>query len=88
MKKIVTVIKPFTLKQNVYVYEDNDVIDVTQVNLKELENLIIEKANEYEVNDVALIGARKFSAGIKDKIQKAEMDKYNYNKLNIEIRAN
>ena len=88
MKKIVTVIKPFTLKQNVYVYEDNDIIDVTQVNLKELEDIITTKASEYEINDVTLVGARKFSAGIKNKIQKTEMDKYNCNKLNIEIRAN
>ena len=88
MKKIVTVIKPFTLKQNVYVYEDNDVIDVTQVNLKELEDLIIAKAEEFDITDVTLVGAKKFSTGIKKKIQENEISKYNTNKLNIEIRAN
>lgn len=88
MKKIVTVIKPFTLKQNVYVYEDNEIIDVTQAALSDLEDIITTKANEYETTEVTLVGARKFSAGIKNKIQKAEMDKYNCNKLNIEVRAN
>ena len=88
MKKIVTVIKPFTLKQNVYVYEDNEIIDVTQAALSDLEDTITTKANEYETTEVTLVGARKFSAGIKNKIQKAEMDKYNCNKLNIEVRAN
>ena len=88
MKKIVTVIKPFTLKQNVYVYEDNDVIDITQVNLKELEDLIIAKAEEFDITDVTLVGAKKFSTGIKKKIQENEISKYNTNKLNIEIRAN
>ena len=88
MKKIVTVIKPFTLKQNVYVYEDNEILDVTQAALSELEDTITTKANEYDTNEITLVGARKFSAGIKNKIQKAEMDKYNCNKLNIEIRAN
>ena len=88
MKKIVTVIKPFTLKQNVYVYEDNEILDVTQAALSELEDTITTKANEYDTTEVTLVGARKFSAGIKNKIQKAEMDKYNCNKLNIEVRAN
>lgn len=88
MKKIVTVIKPFTLKQNVYVYEDNEVIDVTQAALTELEDTIITKANEYEANDITLVGAKKFSAGIKNKIKQAEMSKYNCDKLNIEVRAN
>ena len=88
MKKIVTVIKPFTLKQNVYVYEDNEVIDVTQIELSKLEDAITSKAEEYNTDDVTLVGAKKFSAGIKNKIQNAEMAKYNCNKLNIEIRAN
>lgn len=88
MKKIVTVIKPFTLKQNIYVYEDNEIIDVTQAELKDLEETIISKADEYQTPDVTLVGARKFSAGIKKKIENAEMTRYNKNQLNIEVRAN
>ena len=88
MKKIVTVIKPFTLKQNVYVYEDNEIINVTQTDLKDLENTIIAKVDEYETSDITLVGARKFSAGIKKKIADAETAKYNKHQLNIEIRAN
>ena len=88
MKKIVTVIKPFTLNQNVYVYEDNEIVDVNQVKLSDLQNTIVTMANEYESNDVTLVGAKKFSAGIKNKIKEVEMAKYNCNKLNIEVRAN
>jgi hypothetical protein len=88
MKKIVTVIKPFTLNQNVYVYEDNEIIDVNQVKLSDLQDTIVTMANEYEANDVTLVGAKKFSAGIKNKIKEVEMAKYNGNKLNIEVRAN
>jgi hypothetical protein len=88
MKKIVTVIKPFTLNQNVYVYEDNEIVDVNQVKLSDLQDTIVTMANEYKANDVTLVGAKKFSTGIKNKIKEVEMAKYNCNKLNIEVRAN
>ena len=89
MKKIVTVLKPFTLKQNVYVYEDNDVIEVLQANdMADLENLVVAKAEEYDITDVTLVGAKKFSAGVKQKIEENELTKYNSKRLNIEVRAN
>jgi hypothetical protein len=88
MKKIVVVIKPFTLNQNVYAYEDNDIINVNQVKLSELQNTIVTMANEYQANDIILVGAKKFSTGIKNKIKEVEMAKYNCDKLNIEIRTN
>ena len=88
MRKIVTVIKAFTLNHNVFVYDENEVIDIVQASMNDLENVILSTAEEYDIQDVTLVGPKKFSAGIKARIQTAEMSKYNCNKLNIEIRAN
>lgn len=88
MKKIVTVIKPFIMQQNIFVYEDGNKIDLFSVNLEDIENSLIETAKKYDVTDIELIGSKSYSKGIKNKIEVAEMNKYNENKLNIKITGN
>ena len=85
MKKIVSVIKPFVVNQNVFVYEDGNKIDVISANLEDIENSLIEIAEKYNVIDIELIGSKNYSKGIKNKIETAEMTKYNTNKLNIKL---
>ena len=88
MKKIVTVIKPFTYTQNVFVYEDGNKIDVSSTSLDKIFETIVELTEKYKTNEVQLIGSSKFSKGIKKEIQEAEMNKYNKNELNIELINN
>ena len=85
MKKIVSVIRPFTLKQNIFVYEDGNKIEVSSTELDNIADKIIELAYKYEIKNVQLIGAKNFSKGIKNKIETAEMTKYNKNVLVIEL---
>ena len=85
MKKIVSVIKPFVINQNVFVYEDGNKIDVLSVPLNDIQNILVNTATQYEVTDIELIGSKKYLNGIVNKIKETEMSQYNEYKLNINI---
>ena len=85
MKKIVSIIKPFTYTQNVFVYENGEQIKVISTDLNNLSNKLIDLADEYETTDAELIGNVKFLQGVKKDIETAEMTRYNKNMLNIKI---
>ncbi len=85
MKKIVSVIKPFTLVQNIFVYEDTDKIATYTANLNDIQNTLLKLTEEYQINNISLVGSKKFSKGIKEKIEQAEMIKYNENKIDIKL---
>lgn len=88
MKKIISVIKPFTYTQNVFIYENGDKIDTISTNLNDLSNVLFELVEKYDTNEINLIGNLNFSKGIKEKIEKEEVIKYNKNMLNIELISN
>ena len=85
MKKIVSVIKPFVINQNVFVYEDGNKIDVLSVPLNDIQNILVETAIKYEITDIELIGSKKYLNGIVNKVKETEMSQYNEHKLNINI---
>lgn len=85
MKKIVSVVKPFVVNQNVFVYEDGNKIDVVSTPLNDIQSILINTATKYEVTDIELIGSKKYLNGIKNKIEEEEMTQYNEHKLNIKI---
>ena len=85
MKKIVSVIKPFVINQNVFVYEDGNKIDVLSVPLNDIQNILVNTATQYEVTDIELIGSKKYLNGIVNKIKETEISQYNEHKLNINI---
>ena len=85
MKKIVSVIKPFIVNQNVFVYEDGNKIDVLSVPLNDIQNILVNTATQYEVTDIELIGSKKYLNGIVNKIKETEISQYNEHKLNINI---
>ena len=83
MRKIVTVIRPFTLNQNVFVYEDGNKIDVVTTDLESIVDTIIEISAKYEAKEIQLIGSKNFSKGIQERIETAEMTKYGKKELKI-----
>ena len=85
MKKIVSIIKPFTINQNIFVYEDGNKIDVISVPLNDIQDILINTAEKYDATDIELIGSKKYINGIVNKIRETEINQYNENKLNIKI---
>ncbi len=85
MKKIVSVIKPFIMEQNIFVYEDGNKINVSTSNIEDLDQMILKLADEYEVTEVNLLGPTNYSKGLKTKIENAEITKYKENKLEIKL---
>ena len=88
MKKIVCVIRPFTINQNISIYEDTTLIDTINVPIEQIEEKILNLAYEQSINDILLIGSKKFNKKKKEEILKAEMTKYNKNILNIMLSGN
>ena len=88
MKKIVSVVRLFTLNQNVFVYEDGNKINVATCSLDDMPETIVNMANEYEVTNVQLIGAKNFLQNIKTKTKELEITKYGKNNLEIELISN
>lgn len=85
MKKIVSVIRPFLMKQNIFVYENGNKIDVTSAPLNAIETVLVETAKKYDVKTIELVGPKSYSAGIKLRVEGAEMDKYNKNDIEVKI---
>ena len=85
MKKIVSIIKPFTINQNIFVYEDGNKIDAISVPLNDIQNILVNTANKYEITEVELIGSKKYLNGIVKKVQEEEITQYKKNKINIKI---
>jgi len=85
MKKIVSIIKPFVINQNIFVYEDGNKIDVLSVPLDNIQNVLVNTATQYEITEIELIGSKKYLSGIVNKIKETEMSQYNEHKINITI---
>ncbi len=85
MKKIVSVLKPFTFQQNIFIYEDGVRIDNLISNWDTLQEDILYIALKNNINEINLLGSNTYSEKIKEKIKELELTKYNENKLNINL---
>lgn len=68
MKKIIGIVNPFELKQDLYVYEDNVKIDAVQSNLDQLPKTIFALAERYDIQEIAIKGPRTYVNGLKNSI--------------------
>lgn len=85
MKKIVSVLKPFTFQQNIFIYEDGVRINNLISNWDTLQEDILYIALKNNINEINLLGNNTYSEKIKEKIKELELTKYNENKLNINL---
>ena len=83
MKKIIGIIHPFDHKQTFYVYEDGNKLEIVQTTIEKIPDTIFKLSHTYDVYQVDLSGAQRFTKGIIKQIQEKEMLKYNENKLTI-----
>mgnify|MGYP006344466103 FL=1 len=82
---IVIDIKPFVLEQQVYVLQGDEVNSGEKVRMKTLAEDVIMLSEKYNTREFHISGAKVFTKGLKQKIQKAEIEKYSVNKLNITL---
>ena len=85
MKKIIGVLRPFDRRQNFYVYEDSNRLETKQPTIDEINETIFALCQKYDIIQVDLTGPKQFNRGLKKKIELAEMQKYNENKLIINV---
>lgn len=85
MRKIVGIIKPFDMKQDLYVYEDGNKLEITETKMDGIYNTIFALVDKYNITQINLLGAKQYNKGLVKKIKEEEMKKYNTNKLIINI---
>lgn len=88
MKKIVSILRPFTLNQNLFVYEDGNKLEVVSAPMETVHDYIVDLAQKHDVKEVQLIGAKTFANGIKVKVERAEMIRYNVNNIKVKVMSN
>lgn len=83
MKKIITILQPFTLNQQVLVYEDNNKIDIAQTTIDNINNIILDFVNKYNITQIEFLGPTAFSTQLGQKLLEDELTKYGKNVLEI-----
>ena len=86
--KLISTIRPFDAKQVIYIMDNTqkEEIDIRTTSLEDFDKTIIELTELYpEINYIRLRGNVDFCTKIKTNIIQAENNKYNQNKLTIDI---
>lgn len=85
MKKIVAIIQPFTIKQNISVYEDGIKIDTISVeNVDDIVPQLMTLAQKHtNIEQIVFIGAKHYNKIFGNKFQESEIKEYGINKIEI-----
>jgi len=87
MRSIVVDIHQFTFKQNIYVFDNKELVAQISSTLADLPHRIVGTAITDETTDVVIKGAIDFTMKIKEQIQAEEITKYGKNNLEIQLIA-
>ena len=82
-KKIIGLLQPFDLKQNIYVYEDGNKIEIIETKVDNFTSEMLQLINKYKIEDIELAGPKKYTKGIGTKVQEEYIRNYSNNNLNI-----
>ena len=82
-KKIIGLLQPFDLKQNIYVYEDGNKIEIIETKVDNFTSEMLQLMNKYKIEDIELAGPKKYTKGIGTKVQEEYIKNYSNNNLNI-----
>jgi hypothetical protein len=85
MRKIIGMIRPFDMKQNFYVYEDGNKLDLASPTIDEINETVFALMQKYDVKQLDLVGPKQYNKGLSKKIKEAELIKYDKNTLEINI---
>ena len=82
-KKIIGLLQPFDLKQNIYVYEDGNKIEIIETKVDNFTSEMLQLINKYKIEDIELAGPKEYTKGIGTKVQEEYIKNYSNNNLNI-----
>lgn len=78
-------VKPFVLNQEVYIITGETVRPAETIKMNDFVEEVFRLSNTYDTNEIHISGAKMFTAGLKKKVEKAEIAKFSENKLNITL---
>ncbi|MCD8210164.1 MAG: hypothetical protein LUC37_01330 [Prevotella sp.] len=84
-KKIVGMLRPYELKQQFFVYEDNFLTESVQIPMSNLYQGIMDLAKKYEITRIDFTGPKQYSKGLARKLKEFEASKYEEDNLEINI---
>lgn len=83
MKRIIIILRPFELKQILYVYEDSNKLETVQIETSKIPDAVFKFSQQYDVKQIDLSGPVHYAKGIAKQIQEKEIIKYFKNNLII-----
>lgn len=83
MTKVVTVLQPFTLQQNVYVYEDGNKLEAITVDTVNVQDTIASLVKEYAAAEINFGGPVKYAKGIGKKVQEILLKNFSIDNIKI-----
>lgn len=82
-KKIIGILQPFDTKQIIYVYEDNNKIDIVETTMSDFSISVLDLINKYDILDINLAGPKQYTKKIGNDIKEQEITKYNNSQITI-----
>lgn len=85
MKKVMVMIQPFTVEQNILVYEDGNKIDAATVsNVDNIVPQLITYTKKYnDIEQIVFVGAKHYNKIYGNKFQESELAEYGNNNITI-----
>ena len=84
-KKIVSIIRPFSLIQEIHIYDNGMEVDEINTSLTDFNNTIFNIINTENINQIDLFGPRKYLNGLKKELLQIGKTKYQKDDLVINI---
>lgn len=84
-KKIVSIIRPFSLIQEIHIYDNGMEVDEINTSLTDFNNTIFNIVNTENINQIDLFGPRKYLNGLKKELLQIGKTKYQKDDLVINI---
>ena len=85
MRKIIGIDRPFDMVKQFLVYEDGQEIGVCSATDENRVEVLFELMKKYDVKQVDLVGPKAYLSGIKEQIETANVSKYEFTDLEINI---
>lgn len=85
MKKMILKLRPFSLDQDIYVYQDGKILYKYQLTFAEMDSKLFELLKKEDIQHIDLTGSKQYTIKLKQELEKINMSKYHFNNLIINI---